>query len=302
MGASGSGKTSMRSLIFSNNPASLTTRFGATIDVEQNHVRFLGDLVLNLWDCGGQDSFMDSYLSTQRSTIFQHVAVLIYVFDVETREALKDLDYYRDCMEGLKKYSAEAKVFLLVHKMDLVRENAGDVLAKKRGQLEQESGDMPVTVFGTSIYNESLYRAWSRIVHSLIPNANILSKHLLTLAQACSATEVVLFERTTFLVVATSSEADEEGEDGDELDGIRYERTSELIKAFKHSCARAREEFHSVEMELAEFTAVLDELTRNTYVLIIVHNPTIETAALKMNIRLVRNKFEELQTDSLFSS
>jgi Ras-related GTP-binding protein A/B len=85
----------------------------------------------------------------------------------------------------------------------------------------------------------------------------------------------VLFERTTFLVVATSSEADEDAEDGHELDGIRYERTSELIKAFKHSCARAREEFHSLEMELSEFTAVLDELTRNTYVLIIVHNPTI---------------------------
>ena len=109
----------------------------------------------------------------------------------------------------------------------------------------------------------------------MIPNANILSKHLSTLAQACSATEVVLFERTTFLVVATSSETEEDAEDPHKLDGIRYERTSELIKAFKHSCARAREEFHSLEMELSEFTAVLDELTRNTYVLIIVHNPTI---------------------------
>lgn len=302
MGASGSGKTSMRSLIFSNNPASLTTRFGATIDVEQNHVRFLGDLVLNLWDCGGQDSFMDSYLSTQRSTIFQHVAVLIYVFDIETREATKDLEYYRDCIEGLKKYSSEADVFLLVHKMDLVRENAGGVLVKKRAQLEQESADLAVTVFGTSIYDESLYRAWSRIVHSLIPNANILSKHLSTLAQACSATEVILFERTTFLVVATSSETDQDAEDPHKLDGARYERTSELIKAFKYSCAITRREFHSLEVELSEFTAVLDELTRNTYVLIVVHNPTIETAALKMNICLARSKFEELQTDSLFSS
>ena len=148
----------MSTLPSSNNPASLTTRFGATIDVEQNHVRFLGDLVLNLWDCGGQDSFMDSYLSTQRSTIFQHVAVLIYVFDIETREAIKDLIYYRDCIEGLKKYSPEANVFLLVHKTDLVRENANGVLAKKRTQLEQESADLTVTVFGTSIYNESLYR------------------------------------------------------------------------------------------------------------------------------------------------
>ena len=101
---------------------------------------------------------MDNYLNTQRSTIFQHVAVLIYVFDIETREAVKDLGYYSDCIEGLKKYSAEAKVFLLVHKMDLVRENADGALAKKRAQLEQESAGLAVTVFGTSIYNESLYR------------------------------------------------------------------------------------------------------------------------------------------------
>ena len=101
---------------------------------------------------------MDSYLTTQRSTIFQHVAVMIYVFDIETREALKDLDYYRDCVDGLKKYSPEAKVFLLVHKMDLVRENPEGVLAKKRAQLEQESAELAVIVFGTSIYNESLYR------------------------------------------------------------------------------------------------------------------------------------------------
>jgi len=52
-------------------------------------------------------------------------------------------------------------------------------------------------------------------------------------------------------------------------------------------------------METYEFTAVLDELTRNTYVMIIVHDPTIQAAALKMNIRLARRKFEQFQNDSL---
>jgi hypothetical protein len=100
MGVSGSGKTSVRSLISCvpfarslsrrqwrvdpiwNNPASLTSRLGSNIDVKQNHVRFLGGLILSLWDCGLQDAFMDSYPPTQRSTIFQHVGVLpvVYVF------------------------------------------------------------------------------------------------------------------------------------------------------------------------------------------------------------------------------
>lgn len=67
----------------------------------------------------------------------------------------------------------------------------------------------------------------------------------------------------------------EDESDPHHLEPTRYERTSELIKAFKHSCSRVREEFHALEMELADFTAVLDELTRSTYVLIVVHNPTI---------------------------
>uniref|UniRef100_A0A8C2FFP6 Ras-related GTP-binding protein n=1 Tax=Cyprinus carpio TaxID=7962 RepID=A0A8C2FFP6_CYPCA len=62
MGKSGSGKTSMRSIIFANYIARDTRRLGATIDVEHSHVRFLGNLVLNLWDCGG-DTFLFSSLT-----------------------------------------------------------------------------------------------------------------------------------------------------------------------------------------------------------------------------------------------
>ena len=40
MGKSGSGKTSMRSIIFANYIARDTRRLGATIDVEHSHVRY----------------------------------------------------------------------------------------------------------------------------------------------------------------------------------------------------------------------------------------------------------------------
>lgn len=130
-------------------------------------------------------------------------------------------------------------------------------------------------------------------MHTLIPNATVLSKHLTTFGEACNATEVVLFERTTFLVIATSqpsktaptiqhdsngtttSDLTSESLDPHQFPSTRYERTSELIKGFKHACMRMREDFRCLEMELPEYTAVLDELTKNTYIMVIVHDPTI---------------------------
>lgn len=53
MGRSGAGKSSMRAIIFSNYVAKDVRRLGATIDVEHSNIRFMGNLLLNLWDCGG---------------------------------------------------------------------------------------------------------------------------------------------------------------------------------------------------------------------------------------------------------
>lgn len=53
MGKSGAGKSSMRSIIFSNQVAKDVRRLGATIDVDKKRVKFLGNLLLDIWDCGG---------------------------------------------------------------------------------------------------------------------------------------------------------------------------------------------------------------------------------------------------------
>ncbi|MGH0173254.1 UNVERIFIED_CONTAM: hypothetical protein FKN15_065024 [Acipenser sinensis] len=162
----------MRSIIFANYIARDTRRLGATIDVEHSHVRFLGNLVLNLWDCGGQDTFMENYFTSQRDNIFRNVEVLIYVFDVESRELEKDMHYYQSCLEAILQNSPDAKVFCLVHKMDLVQEDQRDL-------------------------------AWSSIVYQLIPNVQQLETNLRNFAQIIEADEVLLFERATFLISLT---------------------------------------------------------------------------------------------------
>ena len=70
----------------------LLNLFSRLVDVEQSYVRFLGNLILNLWDCGGQEAFMESYFSTQKDNIFKNVEVLIYVFDVQSAELDKVIE------------------------------------------------------------------------------------------------------------------------------------------------------------------------------------------------------------------
>ncbi len=59
MGRMAAGKTSMRSIIFANYLARDAYKITFTVDVNKQRVRFLGNLVLSLWDCGGQDKFME---------------------------------------------------------------------------------------------------------------------------------------------------------------------------------------------------------------------------------------------------
>lgn len=91
MGRMGAGKTSMRSIIFANYLARDAYKITFTVDVNKSRVRFLGNLVLSLWDCGGQDMFMEQYFQSQREHIFKNVEVLIFVFDVTSKDFSGDL-------------------------------------------------------------------------------------------------------------------------------------------------------------------------------------------------------------------
>jgi Ras-related GTP-binding protein A/B len=126
MGRMGAGKTSMRSIIFANYLARDAYKITFTVDVNKSRVRFLGNLVLSLWDCGGQDMFMEQYFQSQREHIFKNVEVLIFVFDVTSKDFTGDLSHYETCLAALQDLSKQAKIFCLVHKMDLLAENERD--------------------------------------------------------------------------------------------------------------------------------------------------------------------------------
>ncbi|KAI7858844.1 ras-related GTP-binding protein A-like protein [Circinella umbellata] len=289
MGKGGAGKTSMRSIIFQNNVARKTRELGPTVSIESSEVQFLGSLSLNLWDCGGQDVYFNNYFATPNHHIFKNVEVLVYVFDIISAELDKDIHFYQTCLEYILTYSPDAKVFCLIHKVDLIQEEERDkVFIEHRKELQVRSEPIQIQAFQTSIWDETLYAAWAQIIHCIIPNITALERNLTNFCKLCGADEVILFERTTFLVIANAATIKHP-------DIHRFEKLSNIIKQFNLS---ARQQSHSKSMMIrgSSFTSFIDILTRSTCVMIIISDPDIPPAVTQMNIAAARTHFEKLET------
>ena len=286
--------------------------------------------------------------------------------------------------------------------MDLVAEEDREAILEDRKRLIEESclscGVENFQCFGTSIWDETLYKAWSEIVTNLIPNIRLLETHLQKFCRICDADEVVLFERATFLVIShaqgssdddpqqqqqaaaattattelsqASSMAPDHGnvggaDGGDTVDGTgseirsasvdaasaaatgsfvkdnshsqppptsvvpaaataaggggggggalssqgtnntprhvsrclffddhRFEKISNIIKQFKLSCGKAQSQFQGMQVQNSRFTAYIDQFTANTFILVIVSNPMVKSAATTLNIQNARDHFE----------
>lgn len=153
-------------------------------------------MVLHLWDCGGQETFMENYMRAQRDQIFKNVQVLIYVFDVESREVDKDYRNYQSCLEALLQNSSNARVFCLIHKMDLIQEDSREKVFKDKSddiiQISKAVGwdTSYLECFRSSIWDETLYKAWSAIVYQLVPNVSSMEAKLKSFAEIVDADEV----------------------------------------------------------------------------------------------------------------
>lgn len=297
---------------------------GATIDIDLSHVKFLGNLTLNLWDCGGQEAFMENYLSQQRAHVFSNVGVLIYVFDIESRDVERDLATYGNIISALGQYSREAKVFVLIHKMDLIQSANREAIFEQRVMLvrrktaeavaillrqqpspsatppsEPDPGgiNLDMHLFATSIWDQSLYKAWASIIHDLVPNLGVIETQLASLGVAIDADEILLFERTSFLVVSRWS-----SREGDRNPyGDRFERMSNILKSWKHTCSkftgtpRNAEQFSEFEYKMGPtFSMFVTKFTANTYILVCMPPGEARFNSARLNVMAARPWFKFL--------
>jgi Ras-related GTP-binding protein A/B len=251
---------------------------------------------------------MENYLSQQRVHVFSNVGVLIYVFDIESRD-VRDLATYVSILSALLQYSPAAKIYILIHKMDLVAPNRREGVYEERVRvIKQKTTDYissvggdpstaELTPFATSIWDQSLYKAWASIIHDLVPNLSVIEQNLANLGMAIEAEELLLFERTSFLAV--SSWTSQEGKRNPTED--RLERMSNIMKHFKQSISRFTgtprnaEQFIRMEHKAGmRFSLFILKFTTNTYLMVVLPPGEARFNAAMLNCQIAIEHFKFL--------
>lgn len=261
---------------------------------------------------------MENYLSQQRVHVFSNVGVLIYVFDIESRDVDRDLATYVAILSALLQFSPSARIYILIHKMDLVVPTAREAMFDERVRIVRQktaefahsmapaaafgddAGGAPsvdVMPFATSIWDQSLYKAWASIIHDLVPNLAVIERNLANLGLAIEAEELLLFERTSFLAV--SSWTSPEGQRNPTED--RLERMSNIMKHFKQSISRFTgtprnaEQFIRMEHKAGmRFSLFILKFTTNTYLLVVLPPGEARFNAAMLNCQIAIQHFKFL--------
>ena len=165
-----------------------------------------------------------------------------------------------------------------------------EIFNKRKSQLEEKSANFQIKCYQTSIWEASLYKAWTQIVSELSPNKEKIEKSLQNFAEACEANEVVLFEKNTFLLCFAYCTKKEDEQNNDDQ---RFEKISHIIKKFKLSCMSSNSSFKSMVIETKNYSAYMDEFTSATYILVILSNKKVSLELLKLNTSLCRQSFED---------
>jgi len=289
MGRYNSGKTSMRSIIFANFHAKDTNKIAMTIGQDKTKLKLLGKLPVTLWDCGGQPKLMEQYFNTKKEIIFKNVEILIFLFDVTTKELDKDLSNYDNAIKSIIELSKDAKIFVFINKMDLIDES------KRKSEFEifkekviARSQNCNVECIGTSIWDETLYKAWSKIVKVAVPNLIQIENSISFLLKSCNADEVILLEKETYLEICHVEEK--------KFDDIyRFEKISNIIKKFKLSTSIV---FKSLFMRNINFSIYITEFTPSVNLMIIISDPAITEGLIQINVEAAKEAFTKIMGDN----
>lgn len=206
MGLRRGGKSSICKVVFHNMQPLDTLYLESTS--KPTSEQFLSLIDLSVMELPGQLNYFEPTYDSER--LFSSVGALVYVIDSQD-EYLNALTNLSMIIEYAYKVNPNIHIEVLIHKIDGLSE---DYRIDAQRDIMQRTGDelldlglegVQVSFYLTSIFDHSIYEAFSRIVQKLIPELPSLENMLDNLVAHSSIDKVFLFDVNSKIYVATDS-------------------------------------------------------------------------------------------------
>lgn len=204
MGLRRGGKSSICKVVFHNMQPLDTLYLESTS--KPTSEQFLSLIDLSVMELPGQLNYFEPLYDSER--LFASVGALVYVIDSQD-EYLNALTNLSMIIEFAYKVNPKIHIEVLIHKIDGLSE---DYRIDAQRDIMQRTGDelldlglegVQVLFYLTSIFDHSIYEAFSRVVQKLIPELPSLENMLDNLVAHLSIDKVFLFDINLKIYVAT---------------------------------------------------------------------------------------------------
>ncbi|SCU83089.1 LADA_0C09560g1_1 [Lachancea dasiensis] len=221
MGLRRGGKSSICKVVFHNMQPLDTLYLESTSNPTTEHFSTLIDLAV--MELPGQLNYFEPNYDSER--LFKSVGALVYVIDSQD-EYMNALTNFAIIVEYAYRVNPDINIEVLIHKVDGLSE---DFKVETQRDIMQRTGEellelgldgVQVSFYLTSIFDHSIYEAFSRIVQKLIPELPFLENMLDNLVQHSKIEKCFLFDINSKIYVSTDSSP---------VDIVMYETCAEFV-------------------------------------------------------------------------
>ena len=163
----------------------------------------------HVWDFPGQIDYFDTP-NFDIDAIFGEIGALIWVIDAQD-DYLEAVARLNSTILNLQRSYPNINVEVFIHKVDgLSDEYKLDIQRDITIRIQDELSDQgyenaPVTFHLTSIYDFSIFEAFSKVIQKLIPRLGQLEALLTSLCRTCRFEKAYLFDINSKIYIATDS-------------------------------------------------------------------------------------------------
>ena len=176
-----------------------------------------------VWDLPGQIDYLDPDFDAE--SIFGGVGAMIWVLDA-IDNYMEPVSRLTETILHLQHSYPDIKYSVFIHKVDSLTEDfRDDTMRDVRQRITDDLYDAglenpPITYYGTSIYDHSIFEAFSKVMQGLIPQLPTFEALLNTVSASCRFEKAYLFDVYSKVYIAS---------DTTPIDMKAYELCADLI-------------------------------------------------------------------------